>query len=117
TTLAYSDDGRALVTASQWDPVARVWETETGGMQTSLRGHTAPVLSAEFAPGGRVIATAGREGTVRLWELATGRTLATLQGNDNHPFALVFSPDGQTLAAGGVGQTIWKWDITRIPGT
>ena len=115
TTLTYSDDGGTLVSASQWgDSVARIWDARTGRLLVSVRNGSAPMQTATFAPGGRTLATADREGSLRLWDATTGRELETLQGNDNSPCALAFSPDGRTLAAGGVGQTIWTWDVSGI---
>jgi hypothetical protein len=47
-----------------------------------LTGHTAPVLSAVFAPDGGRFLTASRDNTARLWD-PDGKPLATLQGHND----------------------------------
>lgn len=111
TSLELSPDGRTLVSTSPMDTVARLWDAATFRPVALLRGHPAPVQAAAFAPSGRALATASREGVVRLWDAATGCLLAVLPGNDNGVSALAFSRDGRTLVAGGVGGLIWSWDV------
>mmetsp|Transcript_23728 Transcript_23728/g.94107 ORF Transcript_23728/g.94107 Transcript_23728/m.94107 type:complete len:113 (-) Transcript_23728:934-1272(-) len=47
------------VTASN-DTTARVWSADTGALQLTLRGHTAPVHSCAFAPTGDRVVTVSR---------------------------------------------------------
>jgi WD40 repeat protein len=115
-SLAFSDDGRMLVSASASDPVARLWDAATGRGLVALRGHTASVKAVVFAPGGRVVATAGVDGSVRLWDVPSGRERVTLRGGGEPLCALAFAPDGRALAAGGFGPTVWVWDISDLPG-
>ncbi len=100
TSLEFSCDGRNLVSTSFTDTAARLWDTATFRPLASLHDHLAPVQAAAFAPSGRMLATAGREGVVRLSDTATGRVLAVLSGNDNGISALVFSKDGRILVGG-----------------
>jgi WD40 repeat protein len=46
--------------------------------RATLRGHTDEVYSLAFAPDGKLLASAGRDGTVRLWELPAGKEVARL---------------------------------------
>src|SRR5262249_14267274 len=48
---------------SREDPVARLWDTESGKQVRAFEGHQAPVRAVAFAPTGRQILTAGDDGT------------------------------------------------------
>jgi WD40 repeat protein/predicted Ser/Thr protein kinase len=64
--LAFSPDGRALVSASA-DSSLRIWHLEEPGTGRRLQGHTHQVLSVTWAPDGQYIASSGRDGSVRIW--------------------------------------------------
>jgi WD40 repeat protein len=65
--LAYSPNGRRLVTGSE-DRTIKLWDTATGEEVFSLRGHTSGVLSVAFSPDGRRLASGSTDRTVRVWD-------------------------------------------------
>ncbi|MGI5505324.1 hypothetical protein [Lentzea sp. CA-135723] len=68
--LAWSPDGRSLLTASK-DRTARVWDPYTGGQRTALIGHDDSVTAALWSPFGAAV-TGSLDGTVRYWNVSDG---------------------------------------------
>ena len=65
-----------------------------------------------FAPGGDVLASAGRDGSVWLWDVDARRALGPpLTGHTDVVDALSFFPDGRTLASTGADHTVRLWDV------
>jgi WD40 repeat protein/DNA-binding SARP family transcriptional activator len=107
--LAFSPDGRQLVTATgnfaDPGPAAgsvQVWDVATRQpIELPLTGDTAAVARAAFSPDGRILATGGGAGTVVLHDAHTGATLAPpLATGANYVSNLAFSPDGSRVGLG-----------------
>ncbi|MFD8413623.1 helix-turn-helix domain-containing protein [Streptomyces sp. NPDC059650] len=74
-----------------------------------LTGHSGPVNAAAFAPGNRLLATAGSDGKVLLRRVSDRRTVATLT-MPGRVRSIAFSPDGRTLAATSTDGPVRLWD-------
>jgi WD40 repeat protein len=109
TSLAFSPDGKTLVTGGE-NAGVRIWDTTTHQELAQLTGHTAGVFAIEFSPNGKIIATGASDQNVKLWDAATHQELATLKGHRAGVYAIAFAPDGKTIATGGDDKTVRLWD-------
>jgi WD40 repeat protein/tRNA A-37 threonylcarbamoyl transferase component Bud32 len=66
TSLAFSPDGRRVVSAGE-DRVVKLWDTRTGQEALTLRGHTDIARSVAFSIDGRLLAAGGDDGTIVIW--------------------------------------------------
>ncbi|HEY7155660.1 MAG TPA: sigma-70 family RNA polymerase sigma factor [Gemmataceae bacterium] len=108
--MAYSPDGRLLVTADERRSVF-VWDVATGKRVASLPdGLSRGASAVAFSRDGRFLAAALPEGAIQLWEAATWTKRNEYKGHRDRPTALTFTPAGQLLS-GSLDTTVLAWDI------
>ena len=113
TSVMFSPDGRRLVSASNFDPVARVWDAKSGAVLLKLIGHTGPVNCVAFSPDGTRLASASSDATVKFWDAVSGRETLVLK-QLNGVLSVSFSGDGKLVATNGVGQNGNVWGATIV---
>ena len=96
--LAFSPDGRRLVTAGE---ETQVWDVESGKELPFSAGHTGAISAVAFSPDGDRLASAGDDKTVKVWDLASGRETLSFKQQARKVRRLVFSPDGKRLVTVG----------------
>lgn len=102
TSLAFTTDGTLLASASHVDDVVVVRSVANGEVLGRWKNH-ALVQDVAFAPGLRLLATAGRDGTVRMRDVSKSGPPRVVLREGSTITALGFSTDGKTLACGSTG--------------
>jgi WD40 repeat protein len=112
TAVAFTPDGRQLVTGGQRGTLTR-WDIATRtALAESPTDRDVPVTGITFSPDGALMATTGGLGALRFWDAATGQQLG--EPLNNGPLAgLSFNRDGTLLATAGRDGVVRLWDAWR----
>ncbi len=76
--------------------------------------HLSNAYAASAQPGGPLVASGARDGTVKLWDTANGRLTTTLTGHTDSVYTTAWKPDGSRLATAGKDARILIWDPSGI---
>ena len=76
-SLAYTKDGKTLLTAS-YDQTIKLWDlkNDKATIKATMNGHTGPIWGIALSPDGRYLASASSDKTVRLWRMADAEAAA-----------------------------------------
>jgi WD40 repeat protein len=113
TAVAFSTDGRRVVTANEES--ARIWDTESGSAITPPMQHNDRVMHAVFSADGTRVLTASADRTARVWNAASGQPITDpLEHRQGVGYA-AFSPDGQQVVTASQDRTAHLWNLS--PGS
>ncbi len=113
--FTFSRDGRLLLTYGGGSGpeacAAEMWDTVTGRRFGYALRHHDDILTADFSPDGRLIATAGIDLIPRLWNVRDGSPAGELPRHGYWVWNVKFSPDGTRLATASADHTARVWDL------
>jgi WD40 repeat protein len=109
-SLAFSPDGKWLASAGINSGLVELWETETGSLARTLKGHLAGVLDIAFSPDGARLASAGLDGRVKVWDVIGVPDMVSIAAPP-HGFekVLLISPDGRLAVTGRYENAARLW--------
>jgi WD40 repeat protein/serine/threonine protein kinase len=98
--LAVAPSGRELAAACRDDSL-RFFETSTGNALSREIRHTNPVLTVNYSPDSRFIATGCDDHTARIWSVASGEQQGEPFYLNGRPTTLRFTAGGNALLVAG----------------
>ncbi|VTR99487.1 wd40 repeat-containing protein : WD40 repeat-containing protein OS=Singulisphaera acidiphila (strain ATCC BAA-1392 / DSM 18658 / VKM B-2454 / MOB10) GN=Sinac_3618 PE=4 SV=1: Pkinase: WD40: WD40 [Gemmata massiliana] len=111
--VAFTPDGKHVVTGTQWDKVdgVRFWDTRTGAESKSAPSlNKFPRFPRAFAtaPDGREFVALNKDGSAEVWDLESRRVRGELAlGSQSAVRSVTYAPDGKTIATGGESLQFW----------
>jgi WD40 repeat protein len=111
--MAFSPDGKTLVSVSGGDRTIRVWDVEAGQLLATLAENLGPTTSVVFTPDGRQFITGaiGGDRTLKFWQAKTFELLKTTPQQPGFINGLAVTPNNLNLVA-AVRNFIKIWDLT-----
>ncbi len=110
-SVAFSNDGKLLVTASE-DNTVRVWaRSGTNKPMITFAGHSGGANKALFSPDSTLVAAGSGDGTFQVWELKSRKLIADSIVNVSGIMSLAFAPDGKMLLLGTRDGPVLFWNV------
>jgi WD40 repeat protein len=110
SSLTLAPDGQTV--ALGYGDTIRLWDV---GQNREIRrfGGSVDGKRVAFSPDGKLLAAAGKDGSIFLWEVATGTRLPSVKTAGRFT-CFRFLPDGRTLATGGEDSAVLLWDLAHF---
>lgn len=112
-SIAFSPNGRRIITGSNGPHIAKVWDAENGRELFTLKGYnyTLATMSVAFSPNGRRIVTGNPpEAMATVWDADDGSELFTLEGHTGKVMSVAFALDGRRIVTGASDNTAKVWN-------
>ena len=115
--VAFSPDGKYILTAGWENLTAKLWDVATGQVVRTFIGHTGYIWSVAFSPDGKYVLTGSNDKTAKLWgaradTTADSGTPAPLSVQKGSFKSVAVSPDGKYVLAGSSDNTARLLDTT-----
>ncbi len=106
--VAVSPEGSLVACGTEGSNV-HVIEPGSPAKRTLLKGHSSRVLSLNFHPSEKWLASASADSTVKIWDVKTQKIVRELKGHKGPVRSVRFSPDGRYVASAGVDRVVRIW--------
>lgn len=109
--VAYTQDGKTLVTASD-DGTVRLWAATPGGArERQVIQVGAPVSCLAIRPGGRHVVVGTTKGGVLAYDLGSGAAAGQVAGHATAVWAVAIRPDGSVVASASHDGEVKLWSL------
>lgn len=113
--VRFSADGKTLA-AGSGEPSRSgditLWEVGSGKLlQNWPDRHRDSVLSLDFSPDGKQLASGGADKAVRVFQVTDGKQVKLFEGHTHHVLGVAWRNDGRILASAGADNVVKIWDM------
>jgi WD40 repeat protein len=121
SALAFAPDGKRLAVGGMTRRTgidagtAVVLDAAKGTAAGPRLEHGQGVLALAYGPGGKSIASAGKDNVIRLWDADAGHEVGRWVGHLGWVTAVAFTAEGTTLVSGGYDRMVKAWDVGQDP--
>eukprot|EP00736_Rhodelphis_marinus_P010872 Rmarinus@m.11944 len=113
--VVWNPDGSTFVITSGSE--AHVWDSASGDLVATLKGHTGKVICVDFSFHTNLIATGSEDGTFRVWDGSTAECILEYDTMDA-VWSLAFSPRGTHVLASSRNESdniqIWQVETGKV---
>lgn len=112
TSLAFSPDGKLLISASYGDYSIMIWNVEEGREVSRAQSPARPTSMA-LSPDGTVLITTDVKGAITFWPVEGGQlgTPLAIKAGIGHVGSVVVSPNGQLFATASFDKLVLIGDL------
>ncbi|KAL4068832.1 hypothetical protein V8B97DRAFT_754129 [Scleroderma yunnanense] len=107
--VAFTPDGRRIVTSSSNDAILRVWDIECTGSMGIMRRHKGLVGTLAFSSDGKYLVSGGKDHRVQVWIVETGQVVKELF-LEHGVYQVGFSPDDSKILAVDTQGAVFAWN-------
>lgn len=112
SNVTISPNGKLIATCSS-DKTIKLWDAQTGQLQTTLRGHNDGVSDIAFSYNNMYLASASDDLTIRIWEPKLEKTVKIMKNHTYHVNCIKFDQRSRILVSGSSDENIRIWDCKR----
>ena len=113
--LRFSRDGQRLASGSgepSRSGEIKIWQASDGKLLHDWKNvHSDSVLSLDFSPDDKYLASGAADKFARVIDLATGKIMKAFEGHTHHVLGVSWKRDGRSLATAGADNVVKVWDF------
>jgi platelet-activating factor acetylhydrolase IB subunit alpha len=109
TRVAFHPIYDVLASCSE-DASIKLWDTETGENDKTLRGHTKKINSIAFNNQGNMMVSTSMDMSIKLWNMEVHQCIKTMKGHEHNIPNAKFMPAGDQVVSCSWDNTLKLWD-------
>jgi len=99
-----------LIASTGTDKYVRIWDSASGSLLTTLKGHGDLIADYSFHPTKDLLVTTSLDSKLRIWDVKSGVCKKVLTTLKNNMYSIEFSNDGEFMASGGSQGNVILWN-------